>query len=127
LIIEFKDMDDEYITGLTGWFQGEAIPCIEDGALLKISGTYCIYTLRLTQADEKALEFIYSQLPGRSTGCLDLGFFYGLGESSPQFLTWSFEPGGIQVWGKLKPHQWKEWDETFRSLVDRAGLPRFYE
>jgi hypothetical protein len=123
-------MSDEHITGLTGWFQGGAISCPEDGSLLEVSGTYCIYTQRLTPEEVAALERIFEQLPGISEGANDPPWdylFYGSDDSAPQILTTSFEPSGIVVHGRLTTERWQEWDSTFRRLVDLAALPRFHE
>ncbi len=120
-------MNDEYITGLTGWFQGEAHICAENSSLLEVAGTYCIYTQRFTPENSLAFDEIFAQLPSLRSGADEPPCFYGADETAPQFLTWSNEPSGIVVWGKLMPEQWQEWDEAFRRLVDLAALPRFHE
>lgn len=120
-------MADEYITGVAGWFQGEVEPWEGDDSLVEVSGTYCIYTQRLTPEQMQILGTIFEQLPG-CIGSDDPPWsylFYGADDSCRQFLVTGIEPSGVVVWGRLEPHRWQEWDDRFCRLVDRAALPRF--
>ncbi|HEX9390462.1 MAG TPA: hypothetical protein VF928_04025 [Usitatibacteraceae bacterium] len=80
-------MDAKYITGLSGWFQGEAEQCADDQSLINVSGIYCIYTQRFTPEHSLALKKVFEQLPGLRSGPDEAPCFYGANESVPQFLT----------------------------------------
>lgn len=112
---------DESIEGLNGWFQPWNEHDIAARPLLKIGGTYTIYTGRLTKGELAALDTIVLGLPGARPG--SMGFFSNsLGEPC---LVASFEPSGITISGEASSEQWAVWDAAFRAAVEDAKLPRF--
>jgi hypothetical protein len=117
--------EDEYISGLEGWFQGKVEPCDDNTSLIEISGTYCIDTSRLTEQQLLDLGKIFEQLPSLNVASDGTLCYFGSEEESSPILSVSFEPSGIVVWGKLTLDQWIEWDGEFRHRVDQAALPRF--
>lgn len=112
---------DQHIEGLVGWFQPYDEHNSAAGPLLKIGGTYTIYTGRLTAAELAALERILLELPGRQAGSMN---YFGDPEEGAGLVA-SFEPSGITVNGELSEQQWNAWDSAFRNAVERAKLPRF--
>lgn len=112
---------DSHIEGLDGWFQESNQHDVAARPLLKIGGTYTIYTGRLTSAELAILDRILLELPGRQVGSMN--YFGDPNEGAG--LEASFEPSGIQIFGEVFEHQWSAWDSAFRDAVERAKLPRF--
>ncbi len=102
----------EHIEGLDGWFQPWAEHETKAGSLIKVGGTYTLYTDRLSEEQLERLGAILTTMPGTAANGV-AGFEV------------SFEPSGITVCGEATPHQWQVWDATFRAAVDAAKLPRF--
>lgn len=102
----------EHINGVDGWFQPWAEHETNAGSLIKVGGTYTIYTGRLSEEQLERLGAIISAMPSTAAD--------GVGG-----VEVSFEPSGITVSGEAAPHQWWMWDATFRAAVDAAKLPRF--
>ncbi|MFM9928338.1 hypothetical protein VLK31_35585 [Variovorax sp. H27-G14] len=112
---------EELIEGLEGWFQPWNEHDLAARPLVKIGGTYTIYTGRLTDAEVATLGSLLLRLPGARPG--SMGFF-----SDPSGNPWleaSFEPSGITIEGQVSPEQWASWDTAFRAAVEEAKLPRF--
>jgi hypothetical protein len=112
---------NSHIEGLDGWFQESNEHDVTARPLVKISGTYTIYTQRLTSGEVEILDRILLELPGRLTGLMN---YFGDPKEGAGLVA-SFEPSGIQIFGEVLDHQWNAWDSAFRDAVDRAKLPRF--
>jgi len=113
--------DEDHIEGLDGWFQPWNEHDVEARPLLKIGGTYTIYTGRLSDAQVATLGVLLLRLPGARPA--SMGFFSN--SSGHPCLEASFEPSGITVEGQASPEQWAAWDTAFRAAVEEAKLPRF--
>jgi len=113
--------DEDHIEGLEGWFQPWNEHDVEARPLLKIGGTYTIYTGRLTEAELATLGRLLLRLPGARPD--SMGFFSD--SSGDPCLEASFEPSGITVEGQVSPEQWAAWDTAFRAAIEDANLPRF--
>lgn len=113
--------DEDPIEGLEGWFQPWNENDVEARPLLKIGGTYTIYTGRLTEAELATLGRLLLRLPGARPD--SMGFFSD--SSGDPCLEASFEPSGITVEGQVSPEQWAAWDTAFRAAIEDANLPRF--
>jgi len=116
-----EDPWDSYVEGLDGWFQPWNEHDVAALPLLKIGGTYTIYTGRLTSAELAALDRILLDLPGRHSGSMH---YFGDPEGGAGLVA-SFEPSGITIHGEVLEYQWTAWDSAFRDAVERAKLPRF--
>lgn len=115
------DSWDNYIEGLDGWFQPWNEDDIAARPLVKIGGTYTIYTGRLNSAELATLDRILLELPGKQAGSMN---YFGNPEDGTGLVA-SFEPSGITICGEVLEHQWSAWDSAFRHEVERAKLPRF--
>ncbi|VDO43586.1 hypothetical protein [Variovorax paradoxus] len=112
---------EKHIEGLEGWFQPWNDHDLTARPLLKVGGTYTIYTGRLTEGEVATLGRLLLELPGARPG--SMGFFTD--SSGDPCLEASFEPSGITIEGQASPEQWTAWDIAFRTAVEKAKLPRF--
>lgn len=108
------------LTASTGWFQPWSEHNVETEPLVRVGGTYTVYTGRLNEAQLAELGAILLVLPGAQSGSMS---FFATAESAG--LEASFEPSGITVSGEVSASEWKAWDFAFRSAVEVAKLPRF--
>jgi len=112
---------EEHIEGLEGWFQSWDDHDLTARPLVKIGGTYTIYTGRLNEVEVATLGRLLLGLPGARPD--SMGFFHD-SSGDPCFEA-SFEPSGLTVEGQALPEQWAAWDIAFRAAVEEAKLPRF--
>lgn len=116
---------DLFVHGMDGWFHESIEHGDVSSGLMKVAGTYTIYTSRLTKALTESLLRIMKGLPGAlEDGAGDISYF-GADESAASYLVMSFEPSGIQVFGHVTTEQWQQWDRAFRVAIDCEGFPRF--
>lgn len=117
--MHFMIKDDE-IDGLDGWFQPWSQHNVATRPLVRVGGTYTIYTQRLNEAQTAELGAILLALPGARSGSMN---FFSTAASAG--LEASFEPSGVTVSGDVAASDWEAWDFAFRSAVEAAKLPRF--
>jgi hypothetical protein len=75
-----------------------------------------------TKAHWNELDRIERSLPGRYR-INQVPMWFGSDELSPPYLLASVEPPGLQVYGVLSLHDWKEWDAAFQRALVAADLP----
>jgi hypothetical protein len=52
-------------------------------------------------------------------------FWFGIEGQPPPFLSASFEPSGLQVFGALARRDWEQWDVSFQSAASGLPMKRF--
>lgn len=113
---------DDHVEGLEGWFQPWSEHDLAAIPLVRIGGTYTIYTGRLTETEIAAPGSLPLRLPGARPD--SLGFFSDA--SGDSCFEAFFEPSGITVEGQASLRQWAAWDTAFRAAVrlSRDSLSR---
>ena len=93
------------------------LPIEDDPSFVEVERIYCFDVDALSKEHLHRLNDIFGTLPGYQGVVDGSPMWFGLDEEVFPFLWASLEPPGLQVYGVVRPNQWKDWDTAFQGSI----------
>lgn len=94
----------------------------EQNGVLELDRVYTFDDDCFKANDYRRLEAIYPQLPGFLTAA-EWPCWFGQDAEDEFYLAPSWEPPGLQLYGRVQIAEFTNWEKTFHELLLQANFP----